>query len=85
VIIENDTKCLWYDNKTQTTKEASNSLSMEVNKLKLGIAYANPSQDPAFNGLIDIDTSLSLICYPLIDHKTKSEKKVLGVIQIIQA
>lgn len=46
--------------------------------------FAQPQQERAFNGSIDIATNLPLVCYPIFDHSVLSEKKVLGVVEIPQ-
>ena len=43
---------------------------------------ANPNNNPLFNGLVDINTNLPLICLPI---NLLNSKKTLGVFQVPNA
>ena len=43
---------------------------------------ANPNNNPLFNGLVDINTNLPLICLPI---NLMNSKKTLGVFQVPNA
>ncbi|CDW91617.1 UNKNOWN [Stylonychia lemnae] len=77
-----DGRSIWYTD--GETKQSNHSLALEVSITKIGIIFGQPEQEKSFNGNIDINTNLPLVCYPIFDYTYLAEKKILGVIEIPQ-
>ena len=63
-------------------RQSNHSLALEVSYTKIGVIFGQPEQEKAFNGNVDINTNLPLVCYPIFDYNYLAEKKILGVIEI---
>lgn len=53
----------FYDN--GQVKEGRESLAIQAAEMKQAIIIEQPQQEKNYNGIIDIDTNLPMICYPI--------------------